>query len=121
MPILFTHELLRFPWFTKHYEEARPSFRKHVMNLFLFLPKKGRPSLSSAFFGKLHLWRGGGFPKEASVLREAPEENLFLFLREGTSSLPSEMEHAISELLTLCCLMVIFDHHEECYAVFSKA
>jgi len=49
---------------------------------FGFLPKEGRPSLppegraSFASFGKLHLWRGGGFPKEA---------NLFRFLR-----LPSE-------------------------------
>ena len=44
------------------------------MNLFPsfgFLPKEGRPSLPSASFGKLHLWRGGGFPKEANVLREA--------------------------------------------------
>ena len=38
------------------------------MNLFPsfgFLPKEGRPSLPSASFGKLHLWRGGGFLKEA--------------------------------------------------------
>jgi len=26
---------------------------------FGFLPKEGRPSLPSASFGKLHLWRGG--------------------------------------------------------------
>jgi len=35
---------------------------------FGILPKEGRPSLPSASFGKLHLWRGGGFMKDASPL-----------------------------------------------------
>jgi len=49
-------------------KKARPSASSRRKGVLRFLPKEGRPSLppegraSFASFGKLHLWRGGGFP-----------------------------------------------------------
>jgi len=71
----------RTPFLKEAQEDALPEgsargstcFEKSAS--FGFLPKEGRPSHPSASFGKLHLWRGGGFPKEAEgcelVLKKA--------------------------------------------------
>ena len=69
------------------FRRKRTCFEKSTS--FGFLPKEGRPSAS---FGKLHLWRGGGFPKEAEgselVLKKArPSDSS---RRKGVLRLPPE-------------------------------
>jgi len=68
------------------FRRKRTCFEKSTS--FGFLPKEGRPSAS---FGKLHLWRGGGFLKEARlselVLKKArPSDSS---RRKGVLRLPS--------------------------------
>jgi len=65
---------------------AASSRRKGVLRL----PPEGRASFAS--FGKLHLWRGGGFPKDANLFLRLPPEGRasFGFLpKEGRPSHPS--------------------------------
>jgi len=76
------------------FRRKRTGFEKSAS--FGLLPKEGRPSLPSASFGKLHLWRGGGFPKEApefQLFSERPSGSFTSggFLKEASPlALPSE-------------------------------